>query len=355
MPFIGQQPQSGAYSALDSITTSATDTYNLTLDGSAYYPQSANQLLVSLNGVLQAPNTSYNVSGSQIVFSSALTSSDVIDFITALGNTYDIGTPTDGTVSAAKIATGAVTSAKLDTNIDIAGTLDVTGALTADSNATVAGTLDVTGTLTADSNATVAGNLTVDTDTLYVDSANNRVGIGTSSPSRTFVVNGTSQVMQRIINNNTQTILSLENSGTTGENYVSVVSQNNDMYFRAGGGERVRIDSSGNLKFNSGYGSVATAYGCRAWVNFNGTGTVAIRASGNVSSITDNGTGNYTVNFTTAMPDSSYAAQATSSITADWQWASTGSFQTTSVQLQSIRNSGGSGADSDTISVNIFR
>ena len=48
-------------------------------------------------------------------------------------------------------------------------------------------------------------------------------------------------------------------------------------------------------------------YGCRAWVNFNGTGTVAIRASGNVSSITDNGTGDYTVNFTTAMPDANYA------------------------------------------------
>lgn len=52
----------------------------------------------------------------------------------------------------------------------------------------------------------------------------------------------------------------------------------------------------------------APLYGCRAWVNFNGTGTVAIRASGNVSSITDNGTGDYTVNFTTAMPDANYAA-----------------------------------------------
>jgi hypothetical protein len=51
----------------------------------------------------------------------------------------------------------------------------------------------------------------------------------------------------------------------------------------------------------------APIYPCRAWVNFNGTGTVAIRASGNVSSITDNGTGDYTVNFTTAMPDSNYA------------------------------------------------
>jgi hypothetical protein len=52
----------------------------------------------------------------------------------------------------------------------------------------------------------------------------------------------------------------------------------------------------------------APIYPCRAWVNFNGTGTVAIRASGNVTSITDNGTGDYTVNFTTAMPDVNYAA-----------------------------------------------
>lgn len=72
----------------------------------------------------------------------------------------------------------------------------------------------------------------------------------------------------------------------------------------------VEIDASQVFKFNSGYGSVATAYGCRAWVNFNGTGTVAIRASGNVTSITDNGTGDYTINFTTAMPDSNYSAIA---------------------------------------------
>jgi len=51
----------------------------------------------------------------------------------------------------------------------------------------------------------------------------------------------------------------------------------------------------------------APLFACRAWVNFSGTGTVAIRASGNVSSITDNGTGDYTVNFTTAMPDANYA------------------------------------------------
>ena len=79
--------------------------------------------------------------------------------------------------------------------------------------------------------------------------------------------------------------------------------------------ERMRIDSSGNLLFNSGYGSVATAYGVRAWVNFNGTGTPSIRASGNVSSITDNGTGNFTVNFSTAMPDANYSVAGMASDT----------------------------------------
>jgi hypothetical protein len=85
--------------------------------------------------------------------------------------------------------------------------------------------------------------------------------------------------------------------------------------------ERGRFDTSGNFLFNSGYGSVATAYGCRAWVNFNGTGTVSIRGSGNVSSITDNGTGNYQVNFNVVMPDANISPVATchhqSGITAD--------------------------------------
>jgi hypothetical protein len=74
------------------------------------------------------------------------------------------------------------------------------------------------------------------------------------------------------------------------------------------------LSVTNNLSFNSGYGSSAVAYGCRAWVNFNGTGTPAIRASGNVTSITDNGTGDYTVNFTTAMPDANYVIVATGNI-----------------------------------------
>jgi hypothetical protein len=75
----------------------------------------------------------------------------------------------------------------------------------------------------------------------------------------------------------------------------------------------VIIDGSAGVTTNAG-GSVNPSttidginYSCRAWVNFNGTGTVAIRASGNVSSITDNGTGDYTVNFTTAIEDANYS------------------------------------------------
>jgi hypothetical protein len=74
------------------------------------------------------------------------------------------------------------------------------------------------------------------------------------------------------------------------------------------GATAVTVDGSQNLSFNSGYGSAAVAYGCRAWVNFNGTSTVSIRASGNVSSITDNGTGDYTLNFATTMPDTNYSS-----------------------------------------------
>jgi hypothetical protein len=71
------------------------------------------------------------------------------------------------------------------------------------------------------------------------------------------------------------------------------------------------LESSGAITLGSSVLGVpsgsAPSYTCRAWVNFNGTSTVAIRSSGNVTSITDNGTGDYTVNFTTAMPDANYS------------------------------------------------
>ena len=104
MAYIGRVPNVGNYFTLDAITTSSTATYNLLKGGVAYVPETAYHLIVSLNGVIQAPITAYTVSGSTIVFASTLASTDSIDFITVLGDTLAIGTPSDATVGAAQIA-----------------------------------------------------------------------------------------------------------------------------------------------------------------------------------------------------------------------------------------------------------
>jgi hypothetical protein len=103
----------------------------------------------------------------------------------------------------------------------------------------------------------------------------------------------------------------------------------------------------------------------KAWVNFDGvTATPTIRASFNVSSITDNGTGDYTVNFTTAMPDANYSAQVTSQLesngsnwTTSTLWVAGNPFAAGSVRVgQNPTGGGGGGArDSDYYCVTIFR
>jgi hypothetical protein len=113
MPYIGKNPVGGGFHKLDALTASATDTYALTLGSAAYYPESANQLLVSLNGVIQAPQDSFTVSGSNLVFDTALTASDSIDFVVALGDVLAVQTVTDGAITTNKIGTDAVTTAKI--------------------------------------------------------------------------------------------------------------------------------------------------------------------------------------------------------------------------------------------------
>ena len=122
MAYIGKQPTVGNFVKLDAITTSATATYNLLNGGVAYSPQSANHCLVSLNGVIQEPTSASNVggftiSGSTIVFTSALTSLDVIDFILVLGDVLNIGTPSDGTVTFPKVTSNLITGATAETSI----------------------------------------------------------------------------------------------------------------------------------------------------------------------------------------------------------------------------------------------
>jgi hypothetical protein len=107
MAYIGKQPLVGNYTVLDAITATTTDTYALTKNSVAVFPQTPANCIVSLNGVIQAPTDSYTISGSDIVFASALTGSDSIDFITVLGDVLNVGTVSDGTIGLAKLsATG---------------------------------------------------------------------------------------------------------------------------------------------------------------------------------------------------------------------------------------------------------
>ena len=224
-------------------------------------------------------------------------------------------------------------------------------------------------------------NAATPAERMRIDSSGN-VGIGTSTPSQKLSAGGGTGAQAININGgNTNSgdgaQLIIQNGGNTSGgigNYSAVFGGAYDstiavhgyygLRFFTVGSERMRIDSSGNLQFNSGYGSAAIAYGCRAWVNFNGTGTVAIRASGNVSSITDNGTGDYTVNLTTAMPDVNYTTQVSSSAsystTATMTNIATGNANveqaptTTAIRFQ---NSSWNGTtyDSKYVSVAIFR
>ena len=233
-----------------------------------------------------------------------------------------------------------ITSGVIESNINITGNLS----------------LDSTGTtgVRAPSANTMAFH-TAGTEDMRINSAGN-IGVGTASPSsygpdgsRLAVVNTTSgqPCNMSIVNNSTDLYegggLLLGNSGlttnydatylyhhkfdNTGNDYSAFnISQrrvdgtyvaniwnvdyknNVHAFYRPNTGAQVMgLDANGNLQFNSGYGSVANAYGCRAWVNFNGTGTPAIRSSGNVSSITDNGTGQYFINFSSALTDANYS------------------------------------------------
>lgn len=107
----------------------------------------------------------------------------------------------------------------------------------------------------------------------------------------------------KIVNNSTTGDVTVQSSGA---NAIAVLAPGTQAVFTC-----ILTSGTTAASWSASLGGGALAYQCRAWVNFNGTGTVAIRASGNVSSITDNGTGDYKVNFTTAMPDANYAVLST--------------------------------------------
>ena len=104
MSYIGKSPTIGNFQVCDSISVvNGQAAYTMQVNSVNVVPESANHMLVSLNGVLQKPGSSFTVSGSTITFASNLSTGDVIDFITILGNVLDLGVPSDDTVTAAKL------------------------------------------------------------------------------------------------------------------------------------------------------------------------------------------------------------------------------------------------------------
>ena len=104
MPYIGKQPTVGNFQVCDAISVvNGQAAYTMQVGGSNVEPENANHMLVSLNGILQKPGSSFTISGSTITFASNLATGDVIDFITLLGDTLNTGAPSDDTVTAAKL------------------------------------------------------------------------------------------------------------------------------------------------------------------------------------------------------------------------------------------------------------
>ena len=174
--------------------------------------------------------------------------------------------------------------------------------------------------------------------------ANGNVGIGTTTPSAKLnVISGS--VAQLIIGFN----------GTS----ASYLDSDSVVFRNAATSETGRFTSTGVFQFNSGYGSSAAAYGCRAWVNFNGTGTVAIRGSANVSSITDVATGQYAVNFSTTIVDANYCTNVTgthqSGVYVAWGAISNATPPTTSAVRVDFNANGGALTDVQFAQVSIMR
>ena len=148
MAYVGKAPQTGAYQILDDISGSFTGStpgpFNLTFNGAAVSPGNEANCIISISGVIQEPQSAYTITGSQITFTSNPASSDTF-FGTVLGNTFDIGQPTDSTVSASSLSsTFFVKNNQTWTSINMTGS----------NNGALVGPVTVSGTITIPSGST---------------------------------------------------------------------------------------------------------------------------------------------------------------------------------------------------------
>ena len=147
MAYVGKAPQTGAYQILDDIASSFTGStpgpFNLTVNGTAVSPGNEANCIISISGVVQDP-AAFTITGSQISFSSNPASSDTF-FGTVLGDVFDIGTPTDSTVTAASLgSTFFMKNSQTFTTLSMAGS----------TNGALVGPVTVSGTITIPSGST---------------------------------------------------------------------------------------------------------------------------------------------------------------------------------------------------------
>ena len=148
MAYVGKAPATGRYSILDDISGSFTGStpgpFNLTVNGTAISPGNEANCIISISGVIQEPQSAYTITGSQITFTSNPASSDTF-FGTVLGDTFDIGTPTDSTVGASSLS-----STFFVKNNQTWSSISMTGS----NNGALVGPVTVSGTITIPSGST---------------------------------------------------------------------------------------------------------------------------------------------------------------------------------------------------------
>ena len=218
MAYIGAEPQIGNYQICDAITVvNGQAAYTMQVGSANVVPESANHMIVSLNGVIQKPGSSFTVSSSTITFSSNLVTGDSIDFIILLGNVLDLGVPSDSTVTSGKLSGNLVTPGTLDVNgQELILDADADTSITADTDdqidIKVAGADDfriTANTFTALSGSGVVipeGGLTLGSTAVSSTAAeinyNDIATLGTSAASKTITAdaNGLTKITGAVLN-----------------------------------------------------------------------------------------------------------------------------------------------------------
>ena len=276
-------------------------------------PASAASIAVYISGLYQIPISAYSISGTTLTFTGAPPTGTNNITVLHLGVKSATLVPVNGSVTPQMLSTANVIYWSASNNNIGIGNVTPTSLLTVTGTAAL-GNTTITGTLTA------SANVNLDSGTFFVDGTNDRIGIGTSNPQTKVHVGsnttapgfGTASEMVYNIGVNQPEFLVRQTSNSvvcsiaadSAGGYVRTAT-NHDLRFITNNVNQMNLTAGGLLQFNSGYGSVATAYGCRAFAKFNGVNNT-IQASGNISSITDRGTGFYRANFNNNLPDDAY-------------------------------------------------